>query len=133
MYTVRKSAVDNLSIQIGLGFSNRTYTTRLVFSNPDEPLKEIFAKNHHRDIEFPILGAYTLDFNNYQIIFKVGLIPGFNILYKSDLRFTNILNADGVSETYNEIRTIRPHTFRRLNIFTGITLMKKFQNINLGL
>jgi hypothetical protein len=133
LYTVRKSAVDNLSIQIGLGFSNRTYTTRLVFSNPDEPLKEIFSKNYLNDFEFPILGAYILDFSDYQVIFKVGLIPGFNVLYKSDLRFINISNAEGIPKTYSEVRTARPNAFRRMNIFTGVTLVKKFQNINLGL
>ena len=133
LFTLKKSKVKNLTFQIGLGFANHAYNTRLKLSDPDEQLKEIYSKNYLHDIEFPFLALYAFDFNNYKLIFKAGLIPGFNILYKSDIRFTNIQNSNDVSETYSEVRTVRPYAIRRMNIFTGVTLMRKFQNINYGL
>lgn len=133
LYTFNRSKIKDLTFQIGLGYTNHAYNVRLKFSDPDEQLKEIFSKNYLHDIEFPLLAVYAFDFNKYKLLFKVGLIPGFNVLYKSDIRFTNIENSNGVPETYSEIRTARPNAIRRMNIFTGATLIRKFKNINYGL
>lgn len=132
LYRYKDNPHPPISFQFGLGFTQRTYNVHITTNRDNGPLGEIFSKNYLRDIEIPLFGGYTMDLNNYQVVFKIGLIPGFNILYRSDLKFNNIVDPEGNLETWEEMRTLRPNKFERLNAFTGISLARKFNGYHLG-
>jgi len=133
LYSVRELRTSGLTFHVGVGFTQRVYNVLLDFSDPSENPKGIFAKNYLQDIEFPLLVSHTWDFNNFQLKIHTGLIPGLNVLYKSELKFTNMPNHLGIQDNYEETRSIRPNAFRRMNVFAGLSIVKKMKIFKLGL
>lgn len=133
LYTIKERPKSGVSYQLGLGFTRRVYNVNLDFSMPTEVPSGVFAKNLIQDIEIPFLVAYTWHFNEFQIKINTGLIPGFNIYYKSELNFINMPNNEGGRESYDEIRSVRPNAFKRMNVFTGISFIKPMRNFKVGI
>ncbi len=120
-----------VGLEIGLGFNQRRYQT--ISAVNDSGRRENFSRFVTNDIEIPILAYYRLYFEEFNIEFKGGLVPGLNVYNRTDISRSNVVNQQGGFTTTEELIITRPYEMRKLNLFTGVTFSRDYDYMEIGI